>query len=189
MNSGTVGRTRFLARFAMLVAMAVILHIVEGLFPPPLPVPGAKLGLANIAGLICLEAAGLRPALLLTLSRTVLGSLLTGSLLGFGFLLSFGAGMVSMLSMGVLKGLGGRRFSLIGISLFGALTHNLAQLAIAAIIVRNFGILGYLPYMLLGSLPTGAATGIAAFAALETHGAALRRWLRGVPAAAGGEGA
>lgn len=186
MAAGPGGRTRRLTRFAMLVAMAVVLHVVEGMFPPPIPVPGAKLGLANIAGLVCLDAIGLRPALLLTLLRTTLGSLITGSFLGFGFLLSFGAGAVSMVAMGLLKHLGGRRFSLVGISLLGALVHNITQLAIAALIVRNVGILGYLPYMLLGSLPTGAATGVAAYAALETQGSALRRWLAGAVSTASG---
>ena len=183
--------TKRLTRFAMLLAIAVILHVVEGMFPPPLPVPGAKLGLANIAALICLSTLGLRSALLLTGLRTVLGSLLQGSFLGFGFVLSFGAGIVSTLAMGLLQRGAGRRFSLIGLSLFGALLHNLTQLALAGLVVGHFGILSYLPYMLLGSLPTGAMTGLVAVAALSARGAALSSWLTvGGPAGgrpAGGE--
>jgi heptaprenyl diphosphate synthase len=180
--------TKRLTRFAMLLAIAVILHVVEGGLPPPLPVPGAKLGLANVAALICLSALGLKPALLLTGLRTVLGSLLQGSFLGFGFVLSFGAGLVSTLSMGFLQRMAGRRFSLIGLSLCGALIHNLTQLALASLVVRHFGILSYLPYMLLGSLPTGALTGLVAIAALSARGAALSSWLAGSGPAGGRPG-
>lgn len=175
----SASRTKYLARFALLLAVATILHIVEASFPPPLPVPGAKLGLANIVSLVCLVVLGLRPALLLTVLRTILGSLLQGSLLGFGFVLSFGAGLASTLAMGLLHRGFGRRFSLVGVSLFGALTHNLTQLALAGLVVSHFGIISYLPYMLLGSLPTGAMTGLAAIVALNAQDAALRHWLTG----------
>ena len=167
----------FITRYALLVAVAVILHVVEGSFPPPLPVPGAKLGLANIVGLIALATLGLRAAVIVVVLRTVLGSLIVGGLFGFGFALSFGAGLASTLGMGLLLAVGRRRFSLIGVSLFGALLHNLTQLTLAALVVRHFGVFAYLPYMLLGSLPTGAATGLAAGAALGMRDAALSRWL------------
>lgn len=175
-------RTRRLTRFALLLAVATILHVIEGSFPPPMPVPGAKLGLANIVSLVCLAVLGLRSALLLTILRTLLGSLLQGSFLGFGFILSFGAGMASTLAMGLIYHGFGRRFSLVGVSLFGALVHNVTQLALAGLIVRHFGILSYLPYMLLGSLPTGTMTGLAATAALSARGSALREWLAGTRA-------
>ena len=172
-------RARRVTRFALLLAVAAILHTVEGAFPPPLPLPGARLGLANIVSLLVLVTAGLRPALLLTLTRTILGAVLQGSLLGFGFLLSFGAGMASTLAMGMLYHGFGRRFSLVGVSLFGALTHNVTQLALAAAIVGSVGIVAYLPYMLLGSLPTGLMTGLAATAALNARQGMLREWITG----------
>jgi heptaprenyl diphosphate synthase len=177
------GAARRVTRFALLVATAVVLHMVEGMFPPPLPLPGAKLGLANIVGLVSLVALGWRAALSLVLIRTVLGSLIGGGLLGFGFILSFGAGMAATSAMALCRWAGRERFSLLGVSLLGALTHNLAQLALAAAIVRHTGLLTYLPYMLLGSLPTGAVTGLAAHAALAARNHALGRWLG---AAAGG---
>lgn len=172
----TAGRV---TRLSLLVVAAVVLHAAEGLLPPPLPVPGAKLGLANIVGLVTLVALGPRQALILVVARTVLGSLLGGGLLGFGFALSFGAGIAATAAMILLHRAGGRRFSLIGISLFGAVVHNLAQLSLAALLVGHWGILAYLPYLLLGSLPTGALTGVAAHAALAARGYALGQWLHG----------
>lgn len=175
----TAFSARYVAQFSLLVASAVVLHAVEGLFPPLLPVPGAKLGLANVVTLVCLVTMGLRTALLLTVLRTLLGSVVGGGLLGFGFVLSFGAGAVSALAMGALRGVGRERFSLVGISLFGAVAHNLTQLGLAAWIVRHGGLFAYLPYMLLGSVPTGVFTGLASAYALRARGAALARWLGG----------
>lgn len=171
-----VGTTR-LTQFSLLVASAVILHAVEGMFPPPLPVPGARVGLANIVSLVCLIAFGARAAFLLAGLRTVLGSLVGGGFLGFGFILSFGAAMVSVAGMALLRGLGRERFSLVGLSLFGALVHNVTQLGLAALIVRNAGVFAYLPYMLMGSLPTGALTGVAATFILRARNATLSTWL------------
>jgi heptaprenyl diphosphate synthase len=167
---------RRLTQFSLLVATAVILHVVEGMFPPPVPVPGAKVGLANIVSLVCLVAFGARAAFLLAAMRTVLGSLLGGGLFGFGFLLSFGAALMSVAGMVLLRGFGRQRFSLIGVSLFGALVHNVTQLGLAALIVRHIGVFVYLPYMLMGSLPTGALTGVAALYVLRARGEAFATW-------------
>ncbi len=64
-----------------------------------------------------------------------------------------------------------------GIGFGKTVAHNLAQLAIAAVVIRHAGIIVYLPYMLLGSLPTGLLTGAAAAYALRARGAALGKWL------------
>lgn len=170
-------QARRLTQFSLLVSSAVILHAVEGMFPPPLPVPGARVGLANIVSLVCLVAFGARAAFLLAGLRTVLGALIGGGLFGFGFILSFGAAIASVAAMASLRAVGRERFSLIGLSLFGALVHNLTQLALAALIVRHAGVFAYLPYMLMGSLPTGAITGVAAAYVLSARNAAFSVWL------------
>jgi heptaprenyl diphosphate synthase len=173
--------TSRLTQFSLLVATAVILHAVEGMFPPPLPVPGARVGLANIVSLVCLIAFGARAAFLLAGLRTVLGSLIGGGLFGFGFILSFGAAIVSVAGMALLRAVGRERFSLVGLSLFGALVHNITQLGLAALIVRHAGVFAYLPYMLMGSLPTGALTGVAATYVMMARNATLALWLGTAP--------
>jgi heptaprenyl diphosphate synthase len=178
-------RTPRLALFAALLGLALVLHVVESWFPPPLPVPGAKLGLANVISLVGLVILGLPAALGLAALRAVLGSLISGSFLSFGFLLSFGAALASVTAMWLLSATGKGRFSLVGLSLGGALVHNLTQLGLAAVIVRQIALFGYLPYMLLGSLPTGALTGLAATYALRARGAALATWLRSAWAGGG----
>jgi heptaprenyl diphosphate synthase len=62
--------------------------------------------------------------------------------------------------MGLLYRYGSKYFSMLGISLVGALTHNVAQLVVASYIIQTVGIFAYLPYMLFFALPTGAFVGL-----------------------------
>jgi heptaprenyl diphosphate synthase len=149
---------------SLLVALAITLHIFEALLPVAqiMPIPGAKLGLANIVTLLTLVLLGFREGLLVVLLRSFLGSLLGGTFLGTTFFLSLSGALFSGLAMGLLYYFAGGRFSLIGISVCGAICHNLGQLLAAAILIQQVGIFMYLPYLLLFALPTGYFTGVAA---------------------------
>ena len=151
--------TKKLAVIAILVAQASVLHFLESMFPSPLPIPGVKLGLANIITLLALIVFDFKTALQITVLRTILGSLLSGTLLGIGFFMSFSGAVTAALIMALLlrsfKG-----FSLVGISIAGAAAHNLGQLVMAALILQFSGIFFYLPFMLLFSLPTGFLIGL-----------------------------
>lgn len=143
----------------MLVAQASVLHFLESLFPNPVPIPGVKLGLANIITLLAIVVFDFKTALEITILRTILGSMLSGTLFGVGFLLSFSGAVTAACFMAILwHVLSG--FGLIGISVAGAAAHNLGQLAMAALILNFSGILFYLPVMLLFSVPTGIITGL-----------------------------
>ena len=89
--------TRRVTNLALLVSIGLVLSIIESTFPPLLPVPGAKLGLANIATVIALYMFGPRMALEVTILRSVIGGLLRGSVIGL--FLSFSGGLVSTLVM------------------------------------------------------------------------------------------
>ncbi len=149
-----------LPRLAMLLALGIVLHLVEGLFLGPLPVPGAKMGLANIVTLLALLAYGWRWALLLGVLRVALGSLLSGTFLSLGFLLALSGAVVSALVMAGGRRLGGERLGPVGISVLGAMSHNLAQLAVFALWARHAGVFYYLPALLLLAGPTGLFTGL-----------------------------
>ncbi len=158
-------RLNQLTYLAVLITFAVVIHTVEAALPLPMPVPGIRLGLANIITLLTLVLFGLRSGLLVAMTRSVLGSIFVGGLFGFGFWLSFSAGIVSCLVMGLVlilqrKGI----VSLISVSVIGAASHNLTQLALASLIIANFALLkGYYPLLLLLSVPTGIFTGLAAY--------------------------
>lgn len=143
----------------MLVAQASVLHFIEGLLPNPVPIPGVKLGLANIITLYALVVFDFKTALQITVLRTILGSLLGGTLFGVGFLMSFSGALTSTCFMALflwlLPGL-----SVLGVSVAGAVAHNLGQLFMATLILNFPGIFYYLPLMLLFSIPTGFITGL-----------------------------
>jgi heptaprenyl diphosphate synthase len=157
-------RLNYLTYLAVLITFAIVIHTVEAALPVPMPVPGIRLGLANIITLLTLILFGLRSGLLVAILRTILGSLFIGGLFGFGFWLSITAGVVSCLAMALAlipksKGL----ISLVSVSVIGAAVHNLTQLTMASLIISNLALLqGYYPLLLLLSVPTGVFTGLAA---------------------------
>lgn len=149
---------------ALMVAFAVAIHTVEAALPVPIPVPGVKLGLANIITLFTMVLYDWRSGLLVASLRSIIGSLLIGNFLGFGFYLSFSGAVLSCLGMALFMKLYDRqKITLVSVSIAGAVTFNVVQLSLAAILVQNLVLLrGYLPFLLLLALPTGLFTGLAA---------------------------
>ena len=139
---------------AMLTALALGLSTLENLFPVTLfiPLPGVKLGLANIVTVFALYQLGAAPALCILVARCLLGSLFAGN--ASALLFSLLGGVLAMLVMMALRGL-----SVYGVSIGGAAAHNIGQMAAALITLGNTAVLGYLPFLLAVSLFTGALTG------------------------------
>lgn len=146
-------------RIALLSAYALGLHGFESLLPTP--IPWLKLGLANIITLITLLLYGMRAAFMVTLIRVVLASLFTGTFLGPAFILSLGGGITSTLTMGFVLSLTPRLFSTMGLSIIGALFHNIAQLFLAyfLFIQRIEAILLITPFIILLGTLTGTVNG------------------------------
>jgi heptaprenyl diphosphate synthase len=153
-------RAYLVSRIGLLVALGLVLQIIEGTIPPILPLPGAKLGLANLATVLALVTLGPWEALVVNILRCLLGGLLRGSFIGLT--LSLTAGTAATLVMIALYRLGPRALSLTGVSIAGAVTHNAVQLAVAMLLVGFPGLKYYLPYLLLIALPTGFFIGLAA---------------------------
>ncbi len=152
-------------QIALLVALACILQISESMIPHP--IPGLRLGLANMVTLTTLVLLGFRHALEVAIIRTILSSLIIGTFMSPGFILSFSAAIVSTLIMGLfywLSGLNARfRFSIIGISIVGAFCHNMVQLVLAYfLLVKHSGIFVFFPWLSIGALATGWVVGIVA---------------------------
>jgi heptaprenyl diphosphate synthase len=147
-------------RIALLAAFAIALHALERMIPAPLP--WFKFGLANIITLLALLLYGFNTAMMITMVRVFAGSLLTGTFLGPAFALSLAGGIAGTLAMAALYKTMPRAFGPLGISLAGALAHNLAQLAAAHLLfIRNLdAILLVSPFILLIGVLTGAANGL-----------------------------
>ena len=112
-------------RIALLSAYAIGLHGLESLLPSP--VPWLKFGLANIITLITLMLYGFRAAMMVTLIRVLVSSLLTGTFPGPAFVLSLGGGVVSTVAMAAVLFSFPGLFSAVGLSLIGAFFHNMTQ--------------------------------------------------------------
>jgi heptaprenyl diphosphate synthase len=127
-----------------------------------------RLGLGNTATLLALFLFTPREALLVTLIRVIVGSLIVGRLFAPSFLLSLCGGLASLATMSLVLRFFYPQFSPVGISIFGALAHNLAQLAVVYLLwVKGAQILFLLPMFLLSSVATGFLTGALAFLVLQ----------------------
>lgn len=152
--------TKELTLCALLTAMALALSYLENLFPLALaiPVPGIKLGLANIVTVFALYALGSGHALMILLARCFLGAVFAGNMNALIF--SVMGGVTAMLVMILLKQW--KKLSVYGVSVGGAAAHNCGQVAAAVLTLGNMGPLYYLPILLGVSLFTGALTGLIA---------------------------
>lgn len=149
--------TKKLALCAVLTALALGLSTLENLFPISLivPLPGVKLGLANIVTVFALYELGASWALTILFARCLLGSLFAGN--ASALIFSLLGGLTAMLVMiGLTKW---RALSIYGVSIGGAASHNIGQMAAAVITLGNTMVLGYLPFLLAVSLFTGLLTG------------------------------
>ncbi len=153
-------------QLGLLIAAGLILFVFEALLPRPLP--WFKLGLANLATVLALYRFDGRSALLVTVARVLLGSLIIGTFLTPVFWLAFSAGIGSSLAMAWVKSQGGFSFSAIGVSLIGAFVHNMVQLLAAYwLIVHHVQIFRLLPLLLFPALITGPLIGLLALLIVE----------------------
>lgn len=163
-TNGLSGATpaRRLALMGLLLALGAAVYVAEAAFSPPWPLPGAKLGLANVVTLVVLALYGRRAAAVQAVARTVLGSLLTGTLLSPAFAFSLAGALAALMAMIAVTGLGSRVFSLVGVSVSGSVAHVLAQMAVAILVVGHIGVLIELPYLILVAVLAGCFTGLLA---------------------------
>ncbi len=158
---------RRLALCGLLTALAIALSLAERLFPLEaiIPVPGIKLGLANVVILFALARMSYREASAILLCRVTLSALLMGSVTAFLF--SLLGGMLSLAVMGLLLKAEGKACTIPGISVAGAAAHNTGQVAAAVLWMGTTAAVAYLPPLLIVSVPLGLVTGATAAAALK----------------------
>ena len=172
-------KTRELTLCAVLAALALALSYMESFFPLALivPLPGVKLGLANIVVMYALFFMGARQALYLDLLKALFVFLVSGFTAGVLAILlvrctlsALFAGNASALLFSLLGGLSAlfvmallsksKKLSIFGVSIAGAAAHNCGQVCAALITLGSTAPLYYLPFLLLVSLFTGALSGL-----------------------------
>jgi len=144
----------------LFIAIALVLHIAEGMMPFPFIIPGARLGLANISTVIALYLFGPRETFLIMVTRITIGSIFGG---GFsGFLYSFTGSLFSYIAMTCLMYLMKDKVSPIGVSATGAFFHSLGQIFMSMIILGTLRMIIYLPALSIVSVITGSFIGLVA---------------------------
>lgn len=143
--------------YANLLAIAIILNIVESLLQV-IPVPGAKIGLANIVTVIILFIYKPSDSIYFVIIRVIFVSILTGKLFNPIFYMSLSGGIFASVSMVILFKLD--FFGLLGISVLGSIMHTIGQIIMGIFVVGSVAVISYLPIMLLISVPAGIVTGI-----------------------------
>lgn len=143
----------------VMTAVAAALQIFESMIPVPVPVPGGKLGAANIVTMVVMSLYGVNTAFAVAVMRSVLGCLLYG---GANALLYSVSGAVCSAAVCAVMYKCGGKFTFIGIGAAAALAHNAAQVAAAAAVLGNGAVFAYYPVLMLISVPCGIFTGAAA---------------------------
>ena len=151
--------TKRLVQSAVLVSLALALSYAERFIPLQMliPLPGVKLGLANVVTLIALYLLGTKSAFAILILRCVMGAVFGGGITGLAFSLT--GGILSMTVMALCKN--APALSVYGVSILGAAAHNIGQILAAMVLMNSVYIGLYLAYLLMVALFTGFATGAA----------------------------
>lgn len=150
---------RRLTRCALLTAIALTIFMAEAQLPAPVPIPGVKLGLANVVTLYAVYVLGPGDALMILLSRVFLGAVFSGQMMTL--LYSLGGGLSCWLILLVLRRPLDQNHMWLS-SPIAAIFHNLGQLLVAAAVMKTWAVLAYLPYLVLAGVCSGLLTGTAA---------------------------
>lgn len=153
-----------LTELSLLTAAALILYIVESWIPVAVPIPGMKLGLANIITVVAVYRMMPGEVAIMVLVRLLLGSFFAGSI---SSLLFSGAGaMFCLAGMLVLrKILSPKDIPLC--SVLGAVLHNIGQMTVAVWVMDDIRVLAYLPILLVTGCIAGLFTGVCAGAVMK----------------------
>lgn len=147
-----------ITQMALLFALSIVLMFLENMIPPiPTLPPGVKLGLSNIVVMYCLFFLGKRAAFVVLLLKSVFVFLTRGVI---AFFLSFSGGIFSILIMILLLGLKREKVSYIIISMCSAIAHNMAQLCVSSLLLKNRIVFYYMPVLIISGIIMGLITGI-----------------------------
>ena len=155
MDSGRTVAQR-VAAYGMLIGLACIFSYVEAMIPLPIPVPGVKLGLANLVIIVGFYTIGIKGTVAVYLIRIVFVGFTFGN--ASSMIYGLAGGMVSLLLMILFQKL--NWFSQVGVSIIGGIGHNIGQLSVAALITQTAGVFYYLPFLMAAGVVAGALIGL-----------------------------
>ena len=149
-------KTKKVAMLGLTIALAMIMSYIEALVPLSFAVPGIKMGLANIVIIFVLYKIGTKEAILVSLIRVILVSLLFSNVMAMAY--SIAGAVLSLSVMWLLKKTD--KFSFVGVSIAGGIMHNVGQIIMAVILLGTEQIALYLPVLIITGTATGVVIGI-----------------------------
>ena len=152
-------KVKRIAELALLTALALIIFVVELHIPSLTPIPGIKLGLANIITVFAVYRYRAGETALVLLARIILGSVFSGNMTAIMYSLAGGA--LCLLGMLLLKKVIPEKHLWL-CSVFGAVLHNAGQVTVAWLVTGTLWIFGYLPVLVFSGCVAGAFTGLCA---------------------------
>lgn len=152
-------KVKNIAFYGVMIALALVFSYLEHFIPVNalIPIPGVKLGFANIVMLFALYTMRPRDAFIISVIRVVIAGLLFGNPMTIAY--SLVGATFSLIVMCLLKK---TKLSIIGVSMVGGICHNIGQLAVAVVLTGTTRIAYYLPVLLVSGLITGMLMGIVA---------------------------
>ena len=148
--------TKKLTALALTISFAIVLSYIESRIPAFFAIPGIKAGLANIAVIFCLYKIGIKEAIVVSLIRVFIVSLLFGS--PISMIYSIAGAVLSLASMILLKKL--TRLTEVSVSVCGGVMHNVGQIATASFMLSTNVVIYYLPFLILSGTLAGIVVGL-----------------------------
>ena len=148
-------KNKQIARYALLIALAMVLSWLESMVPVSTVVPGVKLGLTNLVVIFAMYRMSVRDAAVISLIRVVLVSMTFGNAYSFAYSLT--GAVLSMIIMVLLQKTG--KFSMLGVSVAGGVCHNIGQVMVAMVVLETVGLVWYLPALLISGTVAGICIG------------------------------
>jgi len=150
-------------QYAFFTAVATTVYFLESMAVRVLPLPFLRIGLANVVVVYLLFEKEFLMALTVTVVKTLIGGLISFTLMSPATVLSLCGGVAALLVMKLLQ-VSTIRFSIVGISVAGAVVHNVIQiLCVRWLIIPRDSIFKLLPVLMLIGIGTGIITGFIAY--------------------------
>ncbi len=160
-------KLKSLTRISVLSCIALIMFVIESQIPPPIPVAGIKLGLANVVILYTMKTMGTKEALIVMLMKIFLGNLLTGTVVSLIY--SLAGGILCFVAQAIILKITSDN-QLWAVSVTGAIAHNIGQLIAATVLVGTEKILWYLTILVPVAIITGAFIGLVTMYTIKAFG-------------------
>ncbi len=155
MNSNRIKLQKIIV-LSLYLAISIVISYVETFIP--IPIPGVKLGLANVITLFLLYEGKWYDAFFILLARILIVSFIRGTFLNVTFFMSLGGGFIAFIVMIIFSRF--KFLSSVTVSVLGSVCHCCGQILVAYLYTSTSAIVYYLPIIMFLSIITGILSGI-----------------------------